>query len=191
MKLYVLILLTISTLCVSQTLFENTDSVGNQGQLKINEPKAIQSSVKIKPSQNRFVSTDLLAVILQGDIQANYERPLKDQWATMYRLSINPQSAFNDITGSVGVFTGVRRYFNSPIQSADIFLQGLAGFHYIDSLELCLIFDVGQRFNLADHFFLDVSTSIVRSYDDSLETAVAYLKFNVGYQLDSPLHSFL
>ena len=185
-------LMVLNCACFGQTLFEDSGKSDNQSVLKLNTATKAKSIVEKKKSlDHRFVSSDLMATFLEGNINLNYEIPKKDQWSMMLNASVNPQDSYNDITGSVGLFAGARHYFPTPLQNTFVFLQGMAGFHHINNWELCLMMDLGQRVNVNEHFFMDIAINVVRSYASTLAEPMVYLDINFGYKFDAPLFSFL
>ena len=178
----------------SQTLFESRTIAPSGSSVQLSNTK--KSTVQTNNASNdlyskRYISSNFWTLIFQGDIQVQYELPKETEWSLIYLASLNPHAAYNDVTGSSGLFGGARWYFSGIIDGSKSFLQGMLGIHQINDWYLNLLLELGQRYPLTPKFYMDTSIILNRSYAETLPDPLVYLKINIGMTLDAPSVSFL
>ena len=132
----------------SQTLFE--ESLSKSKPISVTNLAKKQQLISKAPSF-RMISTNLESVIIRGDIHMLYEIPQSSSWSTMIFAHLNPQSTFNNETGSMGILGGGRLYLDKINPSVPLFLQGMLGFNYFSSWDLFISVEFGHRIKWMDN----------------------------------------
>lgn len=178
----------------AQTLFENDSADQSKSAVRITSStskKQTTGAVKNSSKDKRYILTNLESLILRGDMQFFYEVPHASGWSSVLYVHANPQSEFNNTTGSMGVLGGGRMYLEEKLFNSDTFIQGLMGFNHYSTWGLMIALEFGQRVKWKKNVFLDVALGIDRSYDSERKDPMAYLKLNLSFGLNKPILPFL